>query len=81
MLQFNAKDSFKMYFEFHKDPNSPTNKIVVSITGIDVDEIGNGYSAEEIRKIAEGLREVADDLDRKNAELNTPEMQYPSGKP
>ena len=69
----------KITFDIHENPI--TKKFVASILGVDVKEMIDGYSSKEVREISKSFEDIAEMLDRKNAELNTPEMQYPSGKP
>lgn len=61
-------------YEIHTSPLSQAGALVASVHGVDVREMGDGYTATELRQIAEELKDLATLLDRRNAERNTPPL-------
>lgn len=59
-------------YEIHTSPLSQAGALVAAVYGVDVQEMGDGYTATELRQIAEGLKDLATLLDLRNAERNTP---------
>lgn len=59
----------KIKAEYHKSPI--THYHVASVTGVDVTEACDGYSANELRAIARYLENIADHVDYHNTIENT----------